>query len=61
MLLNQLWQNWRLIYIAISTEMRRLLNDVAEIDNQLAKGAQRASAIAEPILDEVKEIVGFMK
>ena len=45
----------------ISAEMRRLLNDVAEIDNQLAKGALRASAIAEPILDEVKEIVGFVK
>ena len=45
----------------ISAEMRRLLNDVAEIDNQLAKGAERASAIAEPILDEVKEIVGFVK
>ena len=44
----------------ISTEMRRLLDDVAEIDNQLAKGAQRAQAIAEPILDEVKEIVGFV-
>lgn len=44
----------------ISTEMRRLLGDVAEIDNQLAKGAQRAQAIAEPILDEVKEIVGFV-
>ena len=45
----------------ISAEMRRLLNDVAEIDNQLAKGARRASAIAEPILDEVREIVGFVK
>ena len=44
----------------ISSEMRRLLDDVAEIDNQLAKGAQRASAIAEPILDEVKQIVGFV-
>ena len=44
----------------ISTEMRRLLDDVAEIDNQLAKGAQRAQAIAEPILDEVKKIVGFV-
>ena len=44
----------------ISAEMRRLLGDVAEIDNQLAKGAQRAQAIAEPILDEVKEIVGFV-
>ena len=44
----------------ISAEMRRLLGDVAEIDNQLAKGAQRAQAIAEPILEEVKEIVGFV-
>ena len=45
----------------ISAEMRRLLADVAEIDNQLAKGAQRAQAIAEPILDEVKQIVGFVR
>lgn len=44
----------------ISAEMRRLLNDVAEIDNQLAKGAKRAQAIAEPVLDEVKQIVGFV-
>ncbi|MGC6529538.1 MAG: tryptophan--tRNA ligase [Candidatus Puniceispirillaceae bacterium] len=45
----------------ISSEMRRLLGDVAEIDNQLHKGAQRAQAIAEPILDEVKDIVGFVR
>ena len=45
----------------ISTEMRRLLQDVAEIDHQLAKGARRAQAIAEPILDEVKQIIGFVK
>ena len=44
----------------ISAEMRRLLNDVGEIDNQLAKGAKRAQAIAEPVLDEVKQIVGFV-
>ncbi len=44
----------------ISAEMRRLLGDVAEIDNQLAKGARRAQAIAEPILEDVKEIVGFV-
>ncbi|MGC6516984.1 MAG: tryptophan--tRNA ligase [Candidatus Puniceispirillaceae bacterium] len=44
----------------ISDEMRRLLGDVTEIDNQLAKGAMRAQAIAEPILDEVKQIVGFV-
>ena len=45
----------------ISVEMRRLLQDVGEIDNQLAKGARRAQAIAEPILDEVKQIIGFVK
>ena len=44
----------------ISAEMRRLLDDVSEIDNQLTKGARRAQAIAEPILDEVKQIVGFV-
>ena len=44
----------------ISAEMRRLLSDVAEIDNQLSKGAKRAQAIAEPVLDEVKEIIGFV-
>ena len=44
----------------ISAEMRRLLNDVGEIDNQLANGAKRAQAIAEPVLDEVKQIVGFV-
>ena len=44
----------------ISQEMRRLLGDVAEIDNQLAKGARRAQDIAEPVLEEVKEIVGFV-
>ena len=45
----------------ISEEMRRLLGDIGEIDNQLAKGAARADAIARPILDEVKEIVGFVR
>lgn len=44
----------------ISAEMRRLLNDVAEIDNQLAKGAMRARAISEPIIADVKKIVGFV-
>ena len=44
----------------ISEEMRRLLGDVAEIDNQLAKGAARADAIAKPILAQVKDIVGMV-
>ena len=45
----------------ISQEMRRLLADQTEIDRQLKKGAQRAEAIATPILDEVKQIIGFVR
>ena len=43
----------------IATEMRRLLTDTAEIDRTLANGAQRAAAIAAPILAETKKLVGF--
>jgi tryptophanyl-tRNA synthetase len=45
----------------ITNEMRRLLADVAEIDRILADGARRARTIAHPILDEVKDIVGFVR
>jgi len=44
----------------INAEMRRLLADSAEIDRALADGAARASALAEPILAEVKRLVGFL-
>jgi tryptophanyl-tRNA synthetase len=40
--------------------MARLKNDTAYIDATLAKGAERANAIAQPILRDVKEIVGFL-
>ena len=40
--------------------MRRLLADTAEIDRILADGARRARAIAQPIMTEVKDIVGFV-
>ncbi len=43
----------------VSAEMRRLMADPAEIDRTLAAGAQRARALAEPILAETKRIVGF--
>jgi tryptophanyl-tRNA synthetase len=45
----------------IGTEMQRLLADPAEIDAVLRDGARRANAIAAPIIDEVREIVGFLK
>jgi tryptophanyl-tRNA synthetase len=40
--------------------MAKLKADPAYIDSVLAKGAQRANSIAQPILREVKEIVGFL-
>lgn len=43
----------------IAAEMRRLLADPAEIDRILADGANRADAIAAPVIAEVKALVGF--
>ncbi len=45
----------------ISTEMARLMADTAEIDRILGDGANRAAAIADPVLDEVKDIVGLIR
>ncbi len=45
----------------ISDEMRRLMADPAEIDRTLARGAERARAIAAPILARTQEIVGFLR
>jgi len=43
----------------IGGEMRRLLADPAEIDRILTAGAERARSVAEPVLAEVKALVGF--
>jgi tryptophanyl-tRNA synthetase len=40
--------------------MQRLLGQPGEVDRVLRQGAQRAQAIAEPILREVEDIVGFL-
>ncbi len=45
----------------IGEEMRRLAADPASIDSVLADGAARATAIAAPIMREVREIVGFVQ
>jgi tryptophanyl-tRNA synthetase len=45
----------------ITSEMTRLSADPAEIDRILADGAGRAREIAHPILNEVKDIVGFVR
>ncbi|MEL6277610.1 MAG: tryptophan--tRNA ligase [Pseudomonadota bacterium] len=45
----------------IAGELRRLREDPGFIDSVLADGAERADAIAEPILREVYEIVGLLR
>ena len=45
----------------VSAEMRRLMADPTEIDRVLRDGAERAAAIADPVVDEVKKIVGFWR
>ncbi len=45
----------------ISTEMARLMDDPAEIDRILGEGAEKAAAIAEPILQKTYDIVGFVR
>jgi len=45
----------------ISGEMDRLMNDPAEIDRILADGADKARAIAEPILQQAYDIVGLLR
>jgi tryptophanyl-tRNA synthetase len=37
-----------------------LLSDTAEIDRILRDGASRARAIAAPIMEDVKRVVGFV-
>lgn len=44
----------------IGSEMSRLVDDPAEIDKILNAGAERAETLAQPILAEVKKIVGFL-
>lgn len=45
----------------ITTEMNRLMQDPAEIDRILGQGADRAEAIARPIVDQVYEITGMVR
>jgi tryptophanyl-tRNA synthetase len=44
----------------ISGEMARLMEDPAEIDRVLARGAERARELAHPILRKTYEIVGMV-
>jgi tryptophanyl-tRNA synthetase len=45
----------------VNAEMNRLLADPAGIDRVLADGARKARVIAAPIVQTVKDIVGFLR
>ncbi len=45
----------------IGDEMQRLCADPAFVDGVLRDGAERARAIADPVLDEVYDVVGFLR
>ena len=45
----------------LGAEIRRMMDDPAEIDRVLADGSARARAIAQPIMARVKDVVGFIR
>ena len=45
----------------IAAEMRRLLADPSHVDGILVDGAERANAIAEPVMSGVKQVLGFVR
>ena len=45
----------------IGAEMKRLMQDPKAIDAILADGSERARKIAEPTMNAVKDIVGFVR
>lgn len=45
----------------MATTMRDLMKDTIEIDRVLSDGAERARAIASPIIADVRDIMGFWK
>jgi tryptophanyl-tRNA synthetase len=45
----------------ITGEMRRLMDDTSHIDAILKKGGERARARAEVVMNEVRDIIGFLR
>ena len=45
----------------VADTMRRLMNDPAEVDAILRDGGERANAIARPVMEEVRRVVGFWR
>ena len=47
--------------IKLDPKLRRLMDDPGHVDGVIADGAGHARAIAEPILAEVHDILGFLR
>ena len=45
----------------VADTMRRLMNDPAEVDAILRDGGERANAIAQPVMEEVRRVIGFWR
>jgi tryptophanyl-tRNA synthetase len=45
----------------VADTMRRLMEDPAEVDRVLKDGGERANAIAAPVMDEVRRVIGFWR
>ena len=45
----------------IGLEMQRLTADPGYVDSVLREGGEKANAIAAPIVDQVHDIVGFLR
>ncbi|WP_422369224.1 tryptophan--tRNA ligase [Pelagibius sp.] len=45
----------------MGSEMKRMVEDPGHVDSVLRDGAERARALADPILAEVYDIVGFLR
>ena len=43
----------------VSGEYTRLMDDPAEIDRILTDGAEKARAVAAPVIKEAKKLVGY--
>lgn len=45
----------------VADTMRRLMNDPAEVDAILRDGGERANMIAQPVMEEVRRVIGFWR
>ena len=44
----------------ITTEMNRLMQDPGHLDETLTRGAEKAHAISQPIMADIRRLVGFL-